>query len=308
MTDMLGKLKLLDQAGARPIVIASHPRSGTHLCIDILRLNFTECHSWKLPFEAADHLYLNVDDREPNLDAMTRVKRPLVKTHTLPDFVPLKPLWNDETQINPDLADWLNHNAAFVYPYRDGRESLRSLYQFLNVEAWGEQMTFSKFLRQRANGISRPRAWAMHVMAWMERCPDACFAMERLLLEPREVVGQIAHAANLPWADQTVCVPPAPKSQLMWRLARRASVFPNTTAIPGQAGPDAPGKWQDIFSEADREFFHQEAGDLLIQLGYETSDRWVGGEASTKHSAYQPPHELDRQFPVLPAMHPAARF
>jgi hypothetical protein len=303
----LGILKSLDQAGVRPIAVASHPRSGTHLCIDMLRLNFPDCHSWKLPFEGADHLYVDVDDRDPNLEAMTRVKRPLVKTHTLPGFVPLKPLWNDQTAIDADLADWLNHNATFLYPYRAGREAVRSLYQFLNTEAWGERMTFSKFLRQRVNGTSRARAWALHVRAWMEQCPDCCFAMERLLREPRKVICQIAKAVDLPWVDQDVSVPPAPKTQLMWRLARRASIFPNTTAIPGQAGPDAPGKWQEVFSEADREFFHQEAGDLLIQLGFEASDEWVTSR-TTNEPQCRGDHRLLHRFSAVPVVSPVARF
>ena len=49
-------LRRLDRLGVRPVVVASHPRSGTHLCIDTLRLNAPACASWKWPFERADRL------------------------------------------------------------------------------------------------------------------------------------------------------------------------------------------------------------------------------------------------------------
>lgn len=46
---------------AKPIVIASHRRSGTHLLIDLFRRQFRECRSWKLPGERNDRLYVNLD-------------------------------------------------------------------------------------------------------------------------------------------------------------------------------------------------------------------------------------------------------
>src|SRR4051794_27731921 len=42
----------------RPVVVASHPRSGTHLLIDLLRRQFPACASWKYPLERMDRLYL----------------------------------------------------------------------------------------------------------------------------------------------------------------------------------------------------------------------------------------------------------
>jgi hypothetical protein len=34
------------------------------------------------------------------------------------------------------------------------------------------------------------------------------------------------------------------------------------------------GDWQNVFTEEDKRVFKEEAGDLLIKLGYEESDQW----------------------------------
>ena len=45
----------------KPILIASHPRSGTHLTIDLLRKQFQECQSYKRLGEPFDRLYLALE-------------------------------------------------------------------------------------------------------------------------------------------------------------------------------------------------------------------------------------------------------
>jgi len=51
---------LSEKAGS-PILVISHPRSGTHLTIDFLRRQFEECQSYKYPFESQSHLYLPIE-------------------------------------------------------------------------------------------------------------------------------------------------------------------------------------------------------------------------------------------------------
>jgi len=75
----------------RPIIVASHPRSGTHLLIDTLRRQFAKCRSWKWPGERLDRLYCNIDElngtrellhEKKAVDILRRVERPIVKTHS----------------------------------------------------------------------------------------------------------------------------------------------------------------------------------------------------------------------------------
>ena len=51
MSEVTRLIKGLDRDGIRPIVVASHPRCGTHLLIDTLRLNCPETRGWKFPGE-----------------------------------------------------------------------------------------------------------------------------------------------------------------------------------------------------------------------------------------------------------------
>ena len=57
MSDLSSQLSKID----RPILIASHPRSGTHLTIDFLRRQFSPCSSWKHWGESLDNLYLPLE-------------------------------------------------------------------------------------------------------------------------------------------------------------------------------------------------------------------------------------------------------
>src|SRR3954451_10415909 len=127
-----------DRARRRPIVVASHPRSGTHLLIDSLRLNFRECRSWKRLGENLHRLYLNLDELdglEPDeaVELASRCKQPVLKTHALGDFSAacLKP---GPCPCDPELVAWLRANAAsFLYVYRDPREVMKSLHAFVRA-------------------------------------------------------------------------------------------------------------------------------------------------------------------------------
>lgn len=65
---MLSKdcVTLFNQIG-KPIIVATYPRSGTHLTIDLLRKQFQECESWKFLGESKSNLYLDIDPLLPSL-------------------------------------------------------------------------------------------------------------------------------------------------------------------------------------------------------------------------------------------------
>src|SRR3954454_20906472 len=173
-----------DRTRRRPIVVASHPRSGTHLLIDSLRLNFPECRAWKRLGENLHRLYLNLDelDRLTPAEAIavaSRCRRPVLKTHALADFSAAS-LIPGPCPCDPALVAWLRANAAsFLYVYRDPREVMKSLHAFVQAspgtagpvaangdgEGGGDgagraATTLGAFIRQREHGQSRPALWA----------------------------------------------------------------------------------------------------------------------------------------------------
>ena len=134
----------------RPIVVASFPRSGTHLMIDLLRRQF-DAGGWKLPGEGNDATYLSLerllptDRRHMNqVKAIRRLRRscrPILKTHAMAGLA----AWQG------DLApwrEWLRERADFVYCYRDGRDVMCSMHLWRKGFDSSARVSLSNFIRQ----------------------------------------------------------------------------------------------------------------------------------------------------------------
>lgn len=93
---------------------------------------------------------------------------------------------------------------------------------------------------------------------------------EDLLGRPEAEVGRILRLLGADDGGETVkrCVEAASFERLSGGRARgeedSSSFFRKGVA----------GDWRSFFTEEDRRIFKQEAGDLLIELGYERDDRW----------------------------------
>ena len=66
---------------------------------------------------------------------------------------------------------------------------------------------------------------------------------------------------------------------LEYRTSQLLGVRPASSAIRGRLDRDRQPRWQELFDADDRDFFQGEAGELLIELGYESSGDWVAGSA-----------------------------
>lgn len=125
--------KVLEQLRTKPIVIASHRRSGTHLAIDLFRRQFRECRSWKFPGEPNDRLYVNLNavlDRKVPVSVackiLRRTAKPLLKTHRMPSSN------NSDTpqSFTQTELSRLFENTDIIYVYRDGRDVMTSYHQY----------------------------------------------------------------------------------------------------------------------------------------------------------------------------------
>lgn len=261
----------------KPILIVSHPRSGTHLTIDLLRKQFAECKSWKKQGEPLDRLYFALESFAPvnkplsektALNILARAKRPIIKTHSHPHFSYLreqKPMW----------IDWLQEEADIYYVFRDGRSVLCSLYLFMQSYEPEARCSFSEFIRQEQNGSNRIKKWANHIQAWIERPEVTALRFEDIVKNPRLTLDKISNNSNLSPLYREPLLPQKFKSIWDSRWTRIAKQNSESTAILGYYKNQKVQKWQQAFNKKDRELFAREAGDLLIELGYETSNDWA---------------------------------
>lgn len=283
-TNLEALARELARPDRRPIVVASHPRSGTHLLIDFLRRQFPACASWKYPLERLDRLYLNLDPllwpRPPISEAKAVAVlrrppgRPIVKTHAFPDY--RTPGFGVEGVFPPAVADALRRNATTLYVYRDGRCAISSYRAFAAPD-----MPMSEFLRQPepGTGLSRPAARARHLTDWLDTPGVVPVRMEDLTRRPGDVLATLERALGMRAAWREPLLPPQLNNIWQSRLARLTGVTPPSTAILTRAPrPD----WRSEFSPADRAFFHAHCGGTLQRLGYEPDDRWVRGEGGDR--------------------------
>jgi len=262
----------------KPIIIASHPRSGTHLTIDFFRKQFKECQSWKKRGEPLDRLYFALESfaswggkplrEEIALQILNRPERPIIKTHSNPNFAYLsknKPLW----------VEWLKQQGDIYYIIRDGRDVICSFHLFMQSFDPTARCPINEFMRQEVRGTSRVKQWANHVEAWLNQSNAKILRFEDIIRTPEQIVDKVSTDLNLTPLYVEPLLPQRLKGLWHSRWMRVASLNSESTAILGYYRNQKVQKWREVFTESDREFFHQEVGDLLIKLGYEDSEDWI---------------------------------
>ena len=120
-------------AGRFGVLVVAHPRSGTHLTIDVIRRHFSTLANVKPLLAPLDALYVSLDallieDRSSAAcrRAITGLRRhevPVIKSH-----------WLDVTGDNlrcrePVVADWINRAAKKIYVVRHPSSVMSSLYE-----------------------------------------------------------------------------------------------------------------------------------------------------------------------------------
>ncbi len=261
----------------RRIVVATHRRSGTHLAIDLLRRQFAECRARKRLGEGLDSLYLNLDrllpHPEPLCEAraaalLRRAERPIVKTHALGEHLDGK--GPHAAFVASVLAD-----AQLVVVVRDGRDVLASLHAYVRGYDPTAPAGLSDFLRQEVAGESRAAHWARCVTEQLAVPQVRAVRFEDLLEAPGESLERLADWLRLEPCYAEPILPKPLRSAWQSRAGRLLAREPRGTTIPGAR----PARWCETWSPEDRAFFHAEAGELLIELGYEEDAGWVGAAA-----------------------------
>lgn len=268
-----------------PIVITSHPRSGTHLLIDTLLNNLAGYTHYR------DVEAITLRDTPRDLRGC------ILKSHAAP-------AWGN---FSPAARGWLAEmlaGARVIYIYRDGRDVLTSLYYMERSHLPERTPAFPTFLRghgahwpalEAGDAVDRPTYWSRHVEGWLAHPGVATVAYEALLTDFdatfRRIVAAVGGTARPDPAPAKLPLGPVQRllrrslraqfdqadrvrHDLLLRLAefddrtlrrRLAGGAPSTAVFPRQG---KIGGWRARFDDADEAFFLERAGPTMRRLGY----------------------------------------
>ncbi len=266
----------------KPIMVASHPRSGTHLVLDVLRRQFPTARSSRMFGKPLDHLYLNIErltsDVRPFSDdlavkILSAVPNPLIKTHYLADF---SETWvAEETR---ELADkWRKTvaNAHMLYVHRDPRDVMVSYKQFLSTHHPGvAEMTLGQFV-QHAHWNGRDTMlewWVRHVEGWLALPAIMSIGYRELISDPRTTLRAIgAHIGREPDMREPF-LPKKVSSINQSRLGRLLSRTPASTAIIADSKRFPAQDWNTASTPDDARYMREIAGAVMERLGYDPEE------------------------------------
>ena len=223
----------------RPIVVASHPRSGTHLTMDLLRNQFSGCGTEKRMFSFRDTPYINLDnllsiEREmTNKDAcyFNRAEMPLLKTHRLPSFIEPYQYLSPLSEKRRWLSSWIQHDSMKIFVFRDIKSTMISLYYFL--QAYDRGGDIHQFIRQvrGKRKISRIGFWAYQASQWLNQNDVLVMNYDSLINNTEKELHRIGAFINEVPEMNMPLLPKRPKSLFARRFGTFFSKHPESTAI-----------------------------------------------------------------------------
>jgi len=182
-----------------------------------------------------------------------------------------KPRWADKTPQNVlhiERIFQIFPKSRFIHMIRDGRDvscSLRTFPRFKIVD--GERVE----LNTRNPLDTCVKRWVHDVsegMKWRDDSQYREVRYESLVDESEEAAQGVLKFLDEPW-DENVTQ--------FYKVQSESREDTKIVQNPGATQPiysTAYGRWRREFSEEDKELFKSLAGDLLIELGYESSDDW----------------------------------
>jgi hypothetical protein len=169
---------------------------------------------------------------------------------------------------------------ASIFVYRDPRDMLIShvFYATQMHKGHGMHRYYTETLQtmeERINaailGVDEPgselspvRAKYEGYLGWLEQPAVLCLRFEDLILDRPAALERI-----LDYLVRRGFKPQLPREQEIAILEQAIAPKKSGTFRKGQ-----PGNWREHFSEANKALFKDQAGDLLLRLGYEKDNDW----------------------------------
>ena len=173
-----------------------------------------------------------------------------------------------------------NPGISSVFVYRDPRDMIISHVFYateIHEEHWMHEYYTQKLqtMEQRINaaieGVEEPGTELTPIkeryaryMGWLEVPGVLSLRFEDLIQDRDRAFGRL-----LDYLAERGFQPGASRPEAL--AALHAAVAPRRSGTYRKA---KPGNWREHFTEANKKIFKEQAGDLVIELGYETSGDW----------------------------------
>jgi sulfotransferase 6B1 len=180
----------------------------------------------------------------------------------------------------PFLALLTAPRRATIFVYRDPRDMIVSHVFYASQMHKGHGMyryytetlhTMEERIQAAIQGVDEPGSELSPIrtkyegyLGWLEQPEVLCLRFEDLILDRQAALGKI-----LDYLEQRGFTPTLPRLQEIEILQQAIAPKKSGTFRKGQ-----PGNWREHFSEANKAFFKENAGDLLLRLGYEKDEAW----------------------------------
>lgn len=247
-----------------PLIVCSFGRSGTHLMIDIVRLQFAAFAVWKWPGERTSALYTSLEElvrRARPQDTLRRIgrhaQRPIIKSHDWPTALP------EVEHAAPEFAAWLRARASVIFVMRDPTVAISKLWS-----ASGRQNVASgDGLNRQLDDFVAEQAtrWCEHVEA-IGRLPRALTVrFEALLGDPMTEIERVAaFIGEVPRYAAPLIIPPV-RNRLELGLSRLSTRPLSSHILPRWS---VRRRHELDWSPKRRALLDAIAGELMRSAGY----------------------------------------
>jgi len=244
------------------------PKSGSHLIIQVLQglcrlgpfvnagfppVNRGEDNS-KLP-EAA--ILANIQRMQPGDIAYGYIKgqEPFLAALSAPGRATLF-VYRDPRDMIISHVFYATQMHTGHWMHRYYTEALHSMEERINAAIEGVD-------EERSELSSIDTKYASY-LGWLEQPAVLCLRFEDLILEREAALGCL-----LDYLERRGFTPAVERKQAIEALQQAIIPKKSGTYRKGQ-----PGNWREHFTPANKQRFKEQAGDLLVRLGYEQDDQW----------------------------------
>ncbi len=252
-----------------PIVLGNAmPKSGSHLIIQVLQ-GLTKLGAFVNPgFPPVNRSEDN--SKLPEADVLANLQR----------LHPGDIAYGYVHAREPFITELTKHGIATVFVYRDPRDVIVSHVFYATDMHKGHGMhsyyteqlqTMEERINAAIQGVEEPGSKLTSIQAkyenylgWLEEPNVLSMRFEDLILNRETALGQI-----LDYLETRGYSPIVDRRQAVNILEESIAPRRSGTFRKGQ-----PGNWQEHFTESNKVVFKEQAGDLLVTLGYEKSANW----------------------------------